>query len=614
MTRFFNFLLAVGFCAMLSACGGGSGSPVVTVPPASNQPVWSQWGSNPQHTGMVALAGQSLTNKHADIVYDPFVDQEKAENAPLFGAGVLTVHQQAPITDGNDVYMLMKMGSYTSCNPVGDWIHGTLCGPNTWNTMDWCEVRFTWINGQLTQIWSFDSDWKPEPSGGGLFGWEPVFHPVEANNFIYVPGAGGTLWKVDKNTGKSVSHVDPLSGVGGVIAANTYVSGPLTADSTGNVYYNVVQLADPSQGDPWFQNDVVNAWLVKITATDSTSTVSYASLVPAAPPGNATTCPGTFFGIDGAASLPWPPANVVGTNQVAPPQICGSQRPGINLAPAIAPDGTIYTASRAHFDPAQAYLVSVNPQTLAPNWAASLQRRLTDGCGVILPIAPAGNTTTPNSCRNGATVGVDPTTNDLGSGQIADLASSSPTVLPDGSVLFGALDNYNFSRGHMLHFDAAGNFLNSYPFGWDETPAVYTHGATYSLVLKDNHYDATAYCGFQGNVVCTAAPKGPYYITQLDASLNIEWQFQNTTTDATHPNGYEWCINMPAIDMNGNVFVNSEDGNIYELPQGQTGIFTQPTGKLFLDLALGAAYTPLSIGLDGKLYTQNNGHLIVVGN
>jgi hypothetical protein len=84
--------------------------------------------------------------------------------------------------------------------------------------------------------------------------------------------------------------------------------------------------------------------------------------------------------------------------------------------------------------------------------------------------------------------------------------------------------------------------------------------------------------------------------------------------DLTHPNGYEWCINMPAVDMNGNVYANNEDGNIYELLQGHSGIFTTPTKQLFLNLALGAAYTPISIGADGKLYTQNNGHLYVVGN
>jgi hypothetical protein len=71
---------------------------------------------------------------------------------------------------------------------------------------------------------------------------------------------------------------------------------------------------------------------------------------------------------------------------------------------------------------------------------------------------------------------------------------------------------------------------------------------------------------------------------------------------------------MPAIDILGNVYVNSEDGNIYELSQGNTGVFTMPTGKMFLDIALGAAYTPLSIGSNGKLYTQNNGKFFVAGN
>jgi hypothetical protein len=54
---------------------------------------------------------------------------------------------------------------------------------------------------------------------------------------------------------------------------------------------------------------------------------------------------------------------------------------------------------------------------------------------------------------------------------------------------------------------------------------------------------------------------------------------------------------------------NSEDGNLYAIAQG--GVEKQ---RIFLQLALGAAYTPLSIGPDGKIYTQNAGHLFVVGN
>ncbi|MGH9745046.1 MAG: BACON domain-containing protein [Candidatus Acidiferrales bacterium] len=570
----------------------------------SNAAFWSQWGSNPQHTGMVGVAGQHLTNKLADITYDPFVAQEKAE----FG-GELVVHMQSPIVNGNDVYMIVKTGTYTSCNPAGNWRSGAACGPNAWNSMIWNERRYSWVNGQLTQIWTYQTDWVPEPNGNGLSGWEPVFHPVDANNFIYVPGAGGQVWKVEKTGGTSVSHINPFNGMAGVTAANTFVAGPLSADSNGNIYYNAIRL-DLSGGlDPWSDNDVAGAWLVKIAPNDTASIVSFATLVPGAPAGTALDCPGSFeFLSNPAGTLPWPPA----VNAVAPayPFFCGSQRPGINVAPAIAPDGTIYTASRAHFDNMVSYLIAVNPN-LTPKWAASLQERLSDGCGVLVPIGP--NNATPNACRLGTNMGVDPTTNALGSGVIFDLASASPTVLPDGSVLFGTLDNYNAFRGHTFHFDSAGNFLNAYKFGWDDTPGVWAHNGTYSIVLKDNRYGAPQYCTFNSNI-CQSLPEGPFFITQVDPNMNVEWQFQNTTIDGGHPNGYEWCINMPAVDSSGNVFVNSEDGNIYMLPQGNHGVFIAPGGKLFLDQAVEAAYTPLAVGPDGKLYTQNNGHLIAVGN
>jgi hypothetical protein len=265
--------------------------------------------------------------------------------------------------------------------------------------------------------------------------------------------------------------------------------------------------------------------------------------------------------------------------------------------------------SRAHFDSMAAYLVAVKPDLSGAKWAASLQNLLSDGCGVLVPIQGPSNSD-PNSCRNGTTPGVDPTTNAPGSGVIFDQASSSPTVLPDGSVVFGALDNYNYDRGHLFKFDAQGNYQGAYDFGWDSTPGVYQHNGTYSIVIKDNHYS-----------------NGPYYITQLDPNLQIEWQFKSTNTESCkrnptgpptcvsdHPGGFEWCINMPAIDSNGTVYVNSEDGNLYVLPQGNSGVFTQASGHIFLNLALGAAYTPLSIGPDGKIYTQNDGQLFVVGN
>ena len=580
----------------------------------ADEPVfWSQWGHDPQHTGMVSIPAQPLNEKLADIVYDPFTQQEQDETG-----GALLAHYQATLIDDSATfYMMSKSGNYPSCYPHELWYYGLPCGPNAWNRLQWNVVRYDWTNGQPVAAWTFPSDWKPEPNGtdfllgyGGLEGWEPVFHPALANSFLYVPGAGGTIWKVDKSTGMAASHINPFSGES-IDPASTFVSSPLTADDNGNIYYNVIQLN--TNGNPWDQNDVAGAWLVKVTPSDTASTVTYAALVPNAPPGNSTACAGTFFNLfDNGVSLPWPPAGLPVALSGAPSQLCGSQRPGVNIGPAVAPDGTVYTVSVAHFDAQVAYLVAVNPD-LTPKWAASLQHRLTDGCGVLLPIAPKGDTTEPNSCRYGTAVGVDPTTNAYGSAVVTDEASSSPTVLPDGSVLFGALDYYNYGGGHLMHFDAQGKYLNAYTFGWDSTAGVYQHDGTYSILIKDNHYGGPAYCYFNNEVCAPVPPPGPYYVSQLDANLQVEWSFQNTTTDKNHPNGYEWCVNAPVIDSNGVVYVTSEDGNIYSLPQGHHGVFTQPLQKIFLKEALGAAYTPLSIGADGKVYSQNDGHLFVVG-
>jgi hypothetical protein len=602
---------------------GAQGSPTtITVtfmvnPAPSNAAFWAQWGANPQHEGMVNVAGQSVTHQLANIVYDQFVPQEQTESR-----GNLLAHYQATITDGNDVYMMVKTGAYTPCSMPGAWRHPPFpaCGPNAWQSMVWNEARFSWVGGKLVNIWTTASDWKPAPNGFGLGGWEPVFHAVDANNFIYVPGAGGTLRKLDKFSGNSATPINPFSGVAGFDATNAFVSSPLATDTRGNIYYNVIEF-NTTGGDPWVQNDVAGAWLVKVDPTDKPAILSYAQLVPSAPAGTSVACPGTFFDSDGdptGASLPWPPPSPTSPA----PQLCGSQRPGMNIAPAVAPDpdGTIYTASRAHFNSMQSYLIAVKSDFSGPKWSASLQNRLSDGCGVLLPIAPANVSTVANSCRFGTTTGVDPTTNAPGSGEIFDQASTSPTVLPDGSVVMGALDNYNFARGHLFKFDSLGTFKGAFNFGWDSTPGVYVHGGTYSVVIKDNHYPSASYCGF-ASPVCTAVSPGPYFITQLDASLSvIEWQFQSTNIQQpNNPNGFEWCINMPAIDMNGNVYVNSEDGSIYQLLQPPPGTpagttITQPGGKLFLNLAIGAAYTPLSIGSDGKLYSQNDGHLFVVGN
>src|SRR4029077_7507279 len=112
-----------------------------------------------------------------------------------------------------------------------------------------------------------------------------------------------------------------------------------------------------------------------------------------------------------------------------------------------------------------------------------------------------------------------------------------------------------------------------------------------------------------------------YFVTQLDPNMNVEWRFQNTnkqsctrnpdgtlTCTSTKPNGFEWDVNALVVDANGNVFANSEDGNLYSIAQVATML-----QRIFQQLAIGAAYPPTSIGPDGKIYSQNDGHLFIVG-
>jgi len=576
---------------LIVAAGGG----VALTAPAT--PSWPQWAQNPQHTGFLNVKGQDLNRIVADIVYDPLVPQEQALNE-----GDLLVHYQVPLVEGNDVYMESKAGNYNK---------------GTYSSQSWHQNRFTWINNVLTKVWTFDSDWVPPGSQNDF--WEPVYHAVLANGFVYDPGRGGTIFKLNKADGSVVTRINPF---GKMIDPNTFTVSPLTADSAGNVYYNVLKLQD---NGPFYHNDAVDSWIVKVARDDSISMRSYTGLNPAAPTG---LCQGVFSN----AELPWPPS----ADAVPPMVPCGLQRVGLNIAPAISADGqTLYTLTRGHFliGARHSSLLALNTSDLSLKWATSLRDRFHDGCGVP---PSQGGTLPPNGqpggCRdlgpagNAAILGNDPAQNSPGAGRVLDDSSSTPTVAPDGSILYGAYSRYNYAQGHMMRFSASGQFLGAFGFGWDTTPGIYEHDGTYSIVIKNNHYSGLgSYCNvaaFCPEDRSATNPQSPeeFFITQLRPDMSIEWSFKNTNTlscsraaDGTiscvddHPHSFEWCVNAPVIDRQGTVFANSEDGNLFAISQG--GLLKQ---KIFQQLALGAAYTPTSLGGDGKIYTQNAGHLFVV--
>lgn len=573
-----------------------------TVGLARTSVAWPQWAQNPQHTNQAVTAGQALTRILADIVYDPLVPQERAAQG-----GDLLVHYQAPLVDAdNNVYMESKSGNYQV---------------STYSTQIWSENKFSWQSGKLVQVWSFRSDWYPPGSPNDF--WEPVYHATLANGSVYTPGKGGTIVRLNPADGSMITRINPFK----TIDPLTYTVSPITADDAGNLYYNVLRLPDAG---PFYDHDAVDSWLVKVAPDNSLKIASYTGLNTIA-----KSATDLCLNIFSSTQLPWPPSQ----DAVPPSLTCGLQRVALNIAPAIAPDGSIYSITRHHFrvGSRHAYIVAINPD-LTPKWASSMRGLFNDGCndgsaevlaaGTILPRNGA-----PGGCREGANPGVDPAQNAPGGARVLDDSSSTPTVAPDGSVIYGAYTRYNYAQGHLVRFSANGELLGYFPFGWDTTVGIFQHGGTYSIVEKNNHYSGlgsycnnATFCPTDRTATNAASPEA-FFVSQLSPTTStttpmpIEWSFQNTNTQSCsrnpdgslscvsdHPHSFEWCVNAPAIDTRGVVYANSEDGNLYAIAQGGT-----VRDKIFQQLAVGAAYTPATIGPDGKIYSQNAGHLFVVG-
>lgn len=232
----------------------------------------------------------------------------------------------------------------------------------------------------------------------------------------------------------------------------------------------------------------------------------------------------------------------------------------------------------------------------------------------------------PN-CSKFARPGIDPRTNKAGNGVNIDDDTATATVAPDGTLFIGTWAGYNWAQGHLFHVGNNGKILQAYNFGWDTTPAVFQHNGTYSVITKENHYTGVGdYCNVES--VCPsdrtkAYPNNPaaFFITQLSPELKAEWQYKNTnhkscvrhsngkvTCVSDHPDGFEWCVNAAGVDKNGTVYGNAEDAVVYAIKQG--GL---KSSSIFLNMAVPAAYTPVSIDNEGRIYVQDFGTMFLVG-
>jgi hypothetical protein len=260
-----------------------------------------------------------------------------------------------------------------------------------------------------------------------------------------------------------------------------------------------------------------------------------------------------------------------------------------NCAPAISPDGsTVYVAVS---NGSSGYLLGLDSKTLKTLYKVAL---------------------------------VDPS-----SGQPAmlpDIASSAPTVGPDGDVYYGVLENpfpNHDNRGWLLHFDKTLKTLKTPgSFGWDDTASLvpssavpsYTGTSSYLLMTKYNNYYGVGPLGDGHNRIAVLDPnatqqdeysKQPVTVMQEVLTILGPTQFPGDPQGAV----YEWCDNNAVVDAaTQSVFAGSEDGHLYRWSLASNS-FTQ---KALLNQPQAEAYTPSLVGPDGTVYAINNAVLYAV--
>jgi hypothetical protein len=166
---------------------------------------WTNFGHDPQHTGVSPVASQPLDAIH----WQAPVDLAPTGADVHYGSPVITAH--------NTVIIPVKTGSNGG-------------------------FELTARNGATGMLkWTIPSDYTLPP-----FSWMPPFGPaLTPTGRLYFPGNGGTVYFVNSPdaNGATVSGQLAFYGIGnynanpGLYNASVMIDTPITADAAGNIYF-----------------------------------------------------------------------------------------------------------------------------------------------------------------------------------------------------------------------------------------------------------------------------------------------------------------------------------------------------------------------------------------
>ena len=394
--------------------------------------------------------------------------------------------------------------------------------------------------------------------------WTPSYSPtLTPNNRLFYAGQGGALNYIDNVNSSAPTTPTTLSFYTSTIPANN-----------NNVYIDTPLTSD-SKGDIFF-GYVVNG--------------------PA---------PNSALGTGGIGALylngngTYTPNFVQAANAVVNPNV-SIGKVAMNSALALSPDGsTLYVAVNSSSEAGYIYGNS------SPGYLLALNASTLSTIAQVQPVDPVSGQASP----------------------IADLATSSPTVGPDGKVYFGVLDTAGTSRGWTMQYNLTTNgnttsFTAGTPggFGWDDTVSIvpasmvpsYKGTSQYLLMTKYNNYVGTG--GGGQNMIAILDPNTAVVDNQRNNStgatiMQVVEEVLGPTPDPAEGGVKEWCINNAVVDpATDSILVNSEDGNLYRWDLA-TDTLTQ---SITLTSGVGEAYTPTLVGPNGAVYAINDAVLFSV--
>jgi hypothetical protein len=392
--------------------------------------------------------------------------------------------------------------------------------------------------------------------------WIPVYNPVlTTGSFgtrLYYPGRGGTIYYIDNPD--SVAHGAPVHQVfyttlanylGNAAAYNAaiFINTPLTADSSGNVFFGFrVQGTAPAP----------------LSSTQS----GFARIDPN---GNGT------YVLTGTAA-----ANST------------INRDCHNSAPALSNDQTTLYVLAKNNSTAEGYLIGLDSTTLAPTHRVFLTDPrntkgaiLTDDSTASVTVAPdndvyigilsnPGNGSRGFLLRFSGDLTVEKTPGGFG-------WDYTPAIVPASMV-----PSYQGSSSYLLFLK-----YNAYAgFGDGE-------GVNRIAVVDPNATQIDPFPSAGGLVemreVLTAI--GP---TPDENALSFEFPYAVR----------EWCINTAAVNPGTNsIYLPSEDGHIYSWNLATNSL----SQGVELNKGIGQPYVPTIIGPTGIVYTLNGGTIFALG-